>query len=83
MNNAIATNANGISNLLSAISDSQISFAVERHSKCDLDTVVTYDTKLSDTRNAMNPASGVFTAPLNGSYIFLFHSTLECTSPSR
>ena len=83
MTSAIQTNTDTISNLRSAIRDSQISFAVERHSKCNADTIVTYDSKLSDTRNAMNPVSGVFTAPLNGSYVFLFHSTLECTNPSR
>ena len=37
---------------------------------------MTYDTKLSDTHNAIDIDTGIFTAPINGSYAFFFYSSL-------
>ena len=49
---------------------------MERNSDCAANTNVTYDTKLSDTHNAININIGIFTAPINGSYAFFFYSEL-------
>ena len=37
-------------------------------------TDVTYETKLADTHNALDMASGIFTAPFDGVYGFMFYS---------
>ena len=41
-------------------------------------TDVTYETKLADTHNALDMASGIFTAPFDGVYGFMFYSVF-CT----
>jgi hypothetical protein len=43
-----------------------------------LDTLITYETKLSDTHNAMNTETGIFTAPFSGMYGFVFYGRIFC-----
>jgi hypothetical protein len=45
--------------------------------------LITYDTKLTDTHNAMNTETGFFTAPFSGTYGFVFYGEFQCSSGPR
>ncbi len=45
--------------------------------------MITYDTKLTDTHNAMNTETGFFTAPFSGTFGFVFYGEFRCYSESR
>jgi hypothetical protein len=46
-------------------------------------TLITYDTKLTDTHNAMNTGNGIFTAPFSGTFGFVFYADLFCDIAPR
>jgi len=41
-------------------------------------TLITYKTKLTDTHNAMNTETGLFTAPFSGTFGFVFYGQFYC-----
>jgi hypothetical protein len=43
-------------------------------------TFFTYKVKLTDTHNAMNAGTGIFTAPFSGTYGFVFYGRFQCNS---
>jgi hypothetical protein len=45
--------------------------------------VITYETKLTDTHNAMNTGNGIFTAPFSGTFGFLFYAQFWCDAKDR
>jgi hypothetical protein len=77
-------NANNI--LTNSLNDSALRFHVETISEAatwPFDTLITYQTKLTDTHNAMNTETGLFTAPFSGTYGFVFYGEFFCDSYSR
>ena len=48
-----------------------------------LNTLITYETKNTDTHNAMNTETGLFTAPFLGTYGFVFYGEFYCDGESR
>ncbi len=46
-------------------------------------TLITYQTKFTDTHNAMNTETGIFTAPFSGTYGFVFYGEFKCDGPYR
>ncbi len=46
-------------------------------------TFITYKTKLTDTHNAMNTETGLFTAPFSGTFGFVFYAELYCDGGYR
>jgi hypothetical protein len=45
-----------------------------------LNTLITYETKNTDTHNSINAETGLFSAPFSGSYGFLFYARFLCAS---
>ncbi len=46
-------------------------------------TLITYNTKLTDTHNAMNTETGFFTAPFLGTFGFVFYGGFYCDGATR
>ena len=82
----MATSLNiSLANLIIRIQHSLVNFAVENILSSDWpqEQVVTYNVKLADSHNSMNIESGIFTAPFDGTYIFLFYAKVFCDSDSH
>ncbi len=45
--------------------------------------MITYQTKLTDTHNAMNTGNGIFTAPFLGAYGFVFYADFFCSNSKQ
>ncbi len=77
---------NTISVLTNNLHDNAIRFHVETISEAatwPYNTLITYQTKLTDTHNAMNAETGIFTAPFSGTYGFVFYAYFVCESEDR
>ncbi len=67
--------------LTNNLNDNALRFHVETtflSSNWPQNTLITYATKLTDTHNAMNTETGLFTAPFSGTYGFVFYAEFYC-----
>jgi hypothetical protein len=71
--------------LTNSLNDNALRFHVERKlvSSWPYNTFITYETKLTDTHNAMNTETGLFTAPFSGTFGFVFYGEFYCDGASR
>jgi hypothetical protein len=71
--------------LTNSLNDNALRFHVETRTgnSWPENTLITYETKLTDTHNAMNTETGFFTAPFLGTYGFVFYAEFYCYSSSR
>ncbi len=83
----IASTIEGLKNadnvLTNNLNDNALRFHVEtkqESSSWPLNTLITYETKLTDTHNAMNTETGFFTAPFSGTFGFVFYGEFSCDS---
>ncbi len=75
-----------MSDLTTNLNDNALRFHVETKLEgiyWPFDTLITYATKLTDTHNAMNTETGLFTAPFSGTYGFVFFAEFECDGAHR
>jgi hypothetical protein len=79
----------GLKNTINALTNNQIDTALRFHVETKLgsswpyNTFITYDTKLTDTHNAMNTETGIFTAPFSGTFGFVFYAEFYCDRVDR
>jgi hypothetical protein len=66
--------------LTNSLNDNALRFHVETRTgnSWPYNTFITYETKLTDTHNAMNTETGLFTAPFSGTYGFVFYAEFYC-----
>jgi hypothetical protein len=67
--------------LTNSLNDNALRFHVETKqdgSVWPLNTLITYETKLTDTHNTMNTKKGIFIAPFSGFYGFVFYAKIQC-----
>ena len=83
MSNTVSNLDVRIGSLDGAIRNSQVNFAVERSGAWPFDQIVTYAWKLSDSHNAISVETGMFSAPIAGTYIFFFFAHIECAKQDR
>ncbi len=73
--------------LTNSLNDNALRFHVETRTAdayWPYNTLISYETKLTDTHNAMNTETGFFTAPFSGTYGFVFYAEFGCdVSQSR
>ncbi len=72
--------------LTNSLKDNALRFHVETKQESrgwPQNTLITYNTKLIDTHNAMNTETGLFTAPFSGTYGFVFYGEFYCDSTNR
>jgi hypothetical protein len=71
--------------LTNSLNDNALRFHVETRtgSFWPENTFITYKTKLTDTHNAMNTETGLFTAPFSGTFGFVFYAELYCDGGYR
>ena len=76
---------NSLDILSSRIHDSEVNFAVETNSfgEWAADTRVTFGKRLTDSHNAMDLYSGIFTAPLTGTCTFFCFAQMRCDGGIR
>jgi hypothetical protein len=86
----IASTIEGLKNadnvLTNSLNDNGLRFHVETKlgsSSWPYNTLITYETKLTDTHNAMSTGTGKFTAPFSGTYGFVFYAYFYCDSTNR
>ncbi len=85
----IASTIEGLKNvdnvLTNSLNDNALRFHVETYTGgvWPENTLITYDTKLTDTHNAMNTETGLFTAPFTGTYGFVFYGGFYCDGAHR
>lgn len=80
---SITSNLNStIDGINKAIHDSFVNFAAERLISDGItlpeDKIIAYENKLSDSHNAFNIGTGIFTTPLDGTYVFEFFGHFIC-----
>ena len=56
------------------VKSDSVYFSVGRNSSFNSDTLFTYDYEKLNIGNGMNASSGIFTAPISGTYFFIFFS---------
>ncbi len=68
--------------LTNSLNDNALRFHVETSTGGHWpdNTFITYETKLTDTHNAMNTETGLFTAPFSGTFGFVFYAEFYCDS---
>ncbi len=72
--------------LTNSLNDNALRFHVETKlvdAYWPLNTLITYETKLTDTHNAMNTETGLFTAPFSGTFGFVFYGQFLCDGEYR
>jgi hypothetical protein len=77
MANTIENLNNAINVLTTNQNDSSLRFHVETKAGSGylpLQSRITYETELTDTHNAMNKETGIFTAPFAGTFGFVFYA---------
>ncbi len=67
---------NEVNVLKNSLYDNALRFHVENRTQPG--DVITYESKLIDTHNAMNIETGTFTAPFSGSYGFVLYARFQC-----
>jgi hypothetical protein len=81
---ALLTDADNI--LTNSLNDNALRFHVETK-RADAywpyNTFITYQTKLTDTHNAMSTGTGKFTAPFSGTFGFVFYAEFYCDGQYR
>jgi hypothetical protein len=58
--------------------DSTLRFHVETNLGIKTQSFITYETQLTDTHNAIDINTGIFTAPFSGAYGFVFYARFYC-----
>jgi hypothetical protein len=69
-----------IQELSSRVSGLSLRFTVEDTDPFAPDSWVTYKSELADTHGAMDPESGIFTAPFSGFFAFTLYAKVPCSA---